>query len=239
MELLQKIPPSYDGTTSCFKYEELIEDWLDLTVLDTSKHGPALKNRRHGNVDRYKPLLNRDALKADDGVKYIRDKLRPHLVKGAYSVFLWRFYLFIRARRGHTEMVDWIRKFDLLLKRARDSWMDMLPLSSMTEQQRQAQCLADMTRLNAERRGRSEAALDPDLPANRDNCCATHLAAHDRPFPFSGNLATWMFNVGSDLNETQRERLASSHSLRNIIVTAYTLDTVPPVFFELFLKVAK
>ena len=24
-------------------------------------------------------------------------------------------------------MVDWIDKFDLLLKRAKDSWMDMLP----------------------------------------------------------------------------------------------------------------
>ena len=83
-----KNPPSCDGTTSCFMYEELIEDWLDLTVLDTSKQGAALKNRLHGNVDRYKPLLNRDALKADDGVKYFRAKLRPHFVKGAYSVFL-------------------------------------------------------------------------------------------------------------------------------------------------------
>ena len=44
-----------------------------------------------------------------------------------------------------------------------------------------------MTRLNAERRGRSEAALDPDLPANSDNWCATHLGAHDKPFPFKPN----------------------------------------------------
>ena len=119
-----KVPPSYDGTTSCFKYEELIEVWLGLTVLDASKQGPALKNRLHGNAEKYKPLLNRDSPKAEDGVKYFRDKLRHHFVKGAHSIFLWRFYFFIRARRGNTEMVDWIGRFDLLLRRVKDSWMD-------------------------------------------------------------------------------------------------------------------
>ena len=42
--IIPKIPPSCDGKTSWFKNEELIEDWLDLTVLETSKQGPALKN---------------------------------------------------------------------------------------------------------------------------------------------------------------------------------------------------
>ena len=90
-------------------------------------------------------------------------------------------------------MVDWLGKFYLLLKRRKDSWMDMSPLSTMTEQQRQAQYLADMTRLNAERQGRCEAALDPNQPRNRYNWYATHLAAHERLFPYSDNLATWMF----------------------------------------------
>ena len=27
-----KIPPLFDGSTSWFKYEELIDDWLDLTA---------------------------------------------------------------------------------------------------------------------------------------------------------------------------------------------------------------
>ena len=58
-----KIPPPYDGTTSWFKYEEHIEDWLDLTVLDTSKQGPALKNRLHRNAAKYKPVLT---LRAQD-----------------------------------------------------------------------------------------------------------------------------------------------------------------------------
>ena len=40
-----KIPPLFDGRTSWCKYEELIDDWLDLTVLEAGKRRPALKNR--------------------------------------------------------------------------------------------------------------------------------------------------------------------------------------------------
>ena len=61
-------------------------------------------------------------------------------------------------------MIDRIGKLSSLLKRvkrAKDSWMDLLPLSAMTEQQRENQYQADMTQLNNERQGRSEAALDP------------------------------------------------------------------------------
>ena len=40
-----KIPPLFDESTSWFKYEELIDDWLDLTVFEPAKRGTALKNR--------------------------------------------------------------------------------------------------------------------------------------------------------------------------------------------------
>ena len=51
-EITPKFPPSYNGTTSSFKYEELIEVWLGVTVLDASKQRPALKNRLHGNAEK-------------------------------------------------------------------------------------------------------------------------------------------------------------------------------------------
>ena len=34
-----KIPPLFGGSTSWFKYEELIDDWLDLAVHEESKRG--------------------------------------------------------------------------------------------------------------------------------------------------------------------------------------------------------
>ena len=50
-------------------------------------------------------------------------------------MFLWRFHQFIRARRENIEMVKWIGKFSLLLKRLRDAWMDLLPTSSVATEQ--------------------------------------------------------------------------------------------------------
>ena len=35
--LQQEVEKSPDGSTSCFKYEELIDDWLDLAVLEAEK----------------------------------------------------------------------------------------------------------------------------------------------------------------------------------------------------------
>ena len=57
-----KIPPLFDGSTSCFKYEEPIDDWLDPTVLEAGKRG--LKNRLVGDAEMHKGLLNREALRA-------------------------------------------------------------------------------------------------------------------------------------------------------------------------------
>ena len=89
-----KIPPLFDGS----KYEELVDDWLDVTVLELSKRGPALKNRLVGDAEMYKGLLNRESLRAEDGVKYFRDTLRPHFIKVAQSVFFWILYQFISSK---------------------------------------------------------------------------------------------------------------------------------------------
>ena len=103
-------------------------------MLEVSKRGPVLKDRLVGVAEKYKGLFNREPLRADDGVKNFRDTLRPQFVKGGQSVFLFRFYLFIRTKRGNTEMADWVGKFSSLLKRLKDSWMDLLPLSAMTQE---------------------------------------------------------------------------------------------------------
>ena len=70
--------------------------------------------------------------------------------KGAQSVFLWRFSQFNRTRRGSLEMVMWIGRFSLSLKRWRDAWMDNLPMSALSEEQTRSQYLADVAQENAE-----------------------------------------------------------------------------------------
>ena len=49
------------------------------------------------------------------------------------------------------------------LKRLRDAWMDMLPMSTMREERRQTKYLADVTQENAERQRGNATALDPNL----------------------------------------------------------------------------
>ena len=64
-------------------------------------------------------------------------------------------------------MVKSIGKNSLLLTLSRDSWMDMLPMSALTEEQRQNQYFADVAQKNVERLARGETALDPNAPENR------------------------------------------------------------------------
>ena len=80
---------TFDGSASWFKDEELIDDWLNLTVFEPGKRGPAVKNRLVGDADMHKGLLNGESLRAEDGVKYLRDTtLGPHFIKGAQSAFI-------------------------------------------------------------------------------------------------------------------------------------------------------
>ena len=88
-----KIPPLSDGATSWFKYEELIDDWLDLAVLEAETSRPGTEEQtcwRCRNVQR--TYIDGEPLRAADGVKYFRDSLRLHFIRGAQSVILWRFF---------------------------------------------------------------------------------------------------------------------------------------------------
>ena len=175
-------------------------------MFEAQKRGPALKNRLVGDAELYKGPLNCESLRAADGVKYFRDTLRPHFIKGAQSVFLWRFYEFNRARRGNIEMVKWIGNFSLMLKRMKDSWMDMLPMSTLSTEQRQNQYLADVAQVNADRQTRNVELLNPNAQATRDRWNATQVSNHERLLPFSDDMTTLMFIVASDLSTAQRER---------------------------------
>ena len=55
--VIVKIPPVFDGSSSWFKYEELIDDWINLTQLETGKRGQALMNRLVGVASIHKKLL--------------------------------------------------------------------------------------------------------------------------------------------------------------------------------------
>ena len=130
-QLTKKIPPSFDGKTSWFAYEDAIDDWCDIAELDDEKRGPALRNKLEGDAAIYKKMLSRENVKSkEDGVTYFKRTLRPFFVKGSVYVFLYRFQQFMSLRRGSSDLMKWMSRFQIQLKRLEEAWGDTLtPIS--------------------------------------------------------------------------------------------------------------
>ena len=107
-QVTTKVPPGFQGKTSWFAFEDAIDDWCDITELETEKWGPALRNRLEGEASVYKRLLDRDELRQPNGrgVEYFKRTLRPHCVKGAQTVFLYRFMKFMKNNRENGDEMD-------------------------------------------------------------------------------------------------------------------------------------
>ena len=227
-----KIPPSYNGRTSWFAYEELIDEWVDLTVINPEKQGPNLRNRLIEDAQMYKPTLDRARLMdADTGVQYFKDTLRPRFVKGKENVFLWRFLLFFRCYRGNQDMTRWIGRFIITRKRLADAWMDLFPDYTNQDPQFRADLQANIA---AQQAAGQNPAIDPDDPAVFEAWLVNQRRRHQNAFPLNDHLMTMMFIVAADLSESQRERLVSAMSVRGIQLAAYTFDVICQVFREIF-----
>ena len=70
------VPPNWNGRGSWFAFEELVYDWENGCTLDKALRGPAFKNRLHDEAQVFKPMLNRDLLKDENGgVEYFLNAL--------------------------------------------------------------------------------------------------------------------------------------------------------------------
>ena len=128
-QVTTKVPPGFDGKTSWFALEDAIDDWCDITELESEKWGPALRNRLEGEASVYKRLLDRDDLRQPNGrgVDYFKRTLRPHFVKGAQTVFIPRFMKFMKNNRGNGDFMKWMTRFQIDGRRLEEAWMDLLP----------------------------------------------------------------------------------------------------------------
>ena len=129
-QMTTKVAPAYDGRTSFFAFEDAIDDWCDITELEPENRGPALRKRLEGEAQQYKRLLDREMLPVrdpNDDVNYFKRFLRPHLMKGAQSVFLYRFMQFMKYNRETMDLQKWMTRFQLTGNRLIESWMDLLP----------------------------------------------------------------------------------------------------------------
>ena len=121
-------------------------------MLETEKRGPALQNRLVGDAEKYKGLLDRESLRAADGVKCFRDTLRPPFIKGGECVSSGVCLSIHSSKRRKRRDVQVDRKVFIAFETL-EGFLDghVAP--------------ADVAQENAERLTRSETALDPNAPA--------------------------------------------------------------------------
>ena len=236
IKMTPKVPPQFDGQSSWFEYEDLIDDWLGITTLDADKHGPSLKNALIGSASFYKSMLDNALLRDPDrGLAHVKDTLRPYFVKGVNHAFLWRFLQMFRTYRGQSEFVHWIGRFEIAQKRLLASLVRPARLIRSPEAGTQAftAALTDEQRLHY-----NQIAADEDKLAYqqelREQTIANRRTRHAGQFPLSDNLMSLIFLVQADLNEQQRERFFSSMNIRQIAMPQYTHLQVKRLFLELF-----
>ena len=236
LRMTPKIPPTFDGTTSWFEFEDLIEDWLGITTLTNEKIGPSLKNALVGPAVFYKNLFDNTLLRNPDrGLAHFKEVLRPYFVKGSNHVFLYRFIQLFRTYRGSAEFVHWIGRYEIALKRLRIAWSDLFDPTIFPSVEDAA--FAEM--ITPAQQEALAAEMDRDERIRQANLLRDQIiiglrAQHEGQYPLSDNLVALIFLAQSDLSEAQRERFITSMSLRQTSMNHYTYLLVKQLFLELF-----
>ena len=226
-----KIPPGFDGIMSWFEYEQLVEDWVALTTIEPARQGPSLKTRLTGLAEKYKELLDNNRLKdPEQGVEYFKRFLRPYFVKGVQHVYLYRFLQLFKTWRGAKDFVSWITDFEIMLKKVKSAWMDLLPIIDINNELFTNIARQEPAFLNAQGPADQLQALE-DL---HSRFTARRFRDHARLFPIGDNLLAQLFLVQADLSENHRERLISSMTLTGTRIDSYQYETVKSQVFELF-----
>ena len=244
-----KVAPAYDGRTSFFAFEDAIDDWCDITEIEPEKRGPALRNRLEGDAQQYKRFLDRDMLRdPNEGVNYFKRFLRPHFIKGAQNVFLYRFMQFMKFNRGTMDLQKWMTRFQLTGNRLIESWMDLLPEPSVTNPEA-IQCV-QQKRQEHERDQQEKAELAAATPGAaphvvipwsdelalvafrqyKEHCRQLQRQA----FPLGENLLALIFVSPADLSQDQRNTLTSIMTHRGRTLDQYNIQELRDLFLEMF-----
>ena len=247
-QMTTKVAPAYDGRTSFFAFEDAIDDWCDITELEPEKRGPAWTNRLEGDALQYKRLLDRDMLRdPNEGVNYFKRFLRPHFIKGAQNVFLYRFMQFMKFNRGTMDLQKWMTRFQLTGNRLIESWMDLLPEATVTSPE--AILFVQQKRQEHERdqqeRAEAAAALGAAphvvVPWSDELALVAFRQYQEnrrqiqrQAFPLGENLLALIFVSLADLTQDQRNTLTSIMTHRGRTLDQYNIQELRDLFLEMF-----
>ena len=248
-QMTTKVPPAYDGRTSSFAFEDAIDDWCDITELEAEKRGPALRNRLEGDAAQYKRLLDREMLRdPNEGVNYFKRFLRPHFIKGAQTVFLYRFMQFMKHSRGTMDLQRWMTRFQLTANRLIESWMDLIPdldltapdviaaiAQRRTAHEEQQQNLVGMAQATPGAQPHVVVPWNDEM--SKQILVQLNNARRQQQrtlFPLSCNLSALIFVSLADLTQDQRNTLTSIMTHRGRTLAQYNVQELRDLFLEMF-----
>ena len=243
-QVTTKVPPGFDGKTSWFAFEDAIDDWCDITELESEKWGPALRNRLEGEASVFKRLLDREQLRQPNGrgVENFKRTLRPHFVKGGRSD---RFMRFMKNNRGNGDLMKWMTRVQIDGRSLEESWMDLCPELDLNSRPIQAE-VAQRRPQHQQQQAALQLANDQHVivpwdddmqQAVYDEAIRLHKQAHRDLFPLSPNLIALIFISTADLSQDQRQSLTSIMTHRNRTMDQYRVGELRETFIEMFCTV--
>ena len=199
-------------------------------------------------LNKYKRLLDRDMLRdPNEGVNYFKRFLRPHFIKGAKNVFLYRFMQFMKFNRGTMDLEKWMTRFQLTGNRLIESWMDLLPEPSVTNPeaiqfvQQKRQHERDQTEKAELAAATPGAAPHVVIPWSDELALvafrlfnANRRQAQRQAFPLGDNLLALIFVSLADLSQDQRNTLTSIMTHRGRTLDQYNIQELRDLFLEMF-----
>ena len=126
--------------------------------------------------------------------------------------------------------MTWITDFEIMLKKVKSAWMDLLPTVDIMDQQFTSIAQQEPEFLQAA----TPQAQHDVLEYLYSRFTARRTREHMRLFPIGDNLLAQLFLVQADLSENQRERLISSMTLTGTRIDTYQYEAVKAQVFELF-----
>ena len=183
-----------------------------------------------------------------DGVNYFKRFLRPHFIKGAQNMFLYRFMQFMKFNRGTMDLQKWMTRFQLTGNRLIESWMDLLPEALITspeailfiQRQRQEHEADQVERAKV---AAATPGADPHvvIPWSEEMTLMSlrtfnenRRQAQRMAFPLGDNLLALIFVSLADLTQDQRNTLTSIMTHRGRTLDQYHVQERRDLFLDFF-----
>ena len=174
------------------------------------------------------------------GTGYFKRTLTPHFVKGAQTVFLFRFLRFIKNNRRNGDLVKWMTRCQIDKRRLEESWMGRCPELDLNSPAIQAEVVARRNAHNnaqaALRAANDQHVIEPWTEEMQqavfDEATRLHRQAHPDLFPLSQSLIALIYISTADLSQDQRQSLTSI--MRNRTMDQHQIGELRETCIEMF-----